>query len=129
DDVVAVVDSGLVRRAEHSPYTGLPSLRIEKASRASCTQRAGRAGRTRAGFAYRLYARSDFEARPEQETPELLRVDLTPTLLELHGAGIDDIDWLDAPPEKALASARDLLVRLGAVDARGITETGRATLR
>jgi ATP-dependent helicase HrpB len=129
DDVVAVVDSGLVRRAEHSPYTGLPSLRVGQASRASCTQRAGRAGRTRAGFAYRLYSRSDFEARPEQETPELLRVDLTPTLLELHGAGVDDVEWLDSPPEKALASAKDLLVRLGAVDARGITETGRAMLR
>jgi ATP-dependent helicase HrpB len=131
EDVVAVVDSGLVRRAEHSPYTGLPSLRIEKASRASCVQRAGRAGRTREGFCYRLYSRADFESRPEQETPELLRVDLTSTLLELRAGGIgEDIAWLDAPPDKAITAAKDLLARLGAVDASGaITDLGRAMMR
>jgi ATP-dependent helicase HrpB len=130
-DVVAVVDSGLVRRAEHSPYTGLPSLRVEKASRASCVQRAGRAGRTREGFVYRLYARSDFESRPEQETPELLRVDLASTLLELRAGGVeDDVHWLDAPPEKAITAAKELLARLGATDARGaITDLGRAMMR
>ena len=131
EDVVAVVDSGLVRRADHSPYTGLPSLRVAQASRASCTQRAGRAGRTREGFVYRLYARSDFESRPEQETPELLRVDLTSTLLELRAGGIEgDIEWLDTPPEKSIAAAKDLLARLGAVDAHGaITDLGRAMMR
>ncbi len=90
EGVAAVVDSGLVRRAEHSPYTGLPSLRVEKASRASCTQRAGRAGRTREGRAYRLYTKADFDARPEHETPELLRVDLTQTVLELRASGALD---------------------------------------
>jgi ATP-dependent helicase HrpB len=130
EGVAAVVDSGLVRRAEHSPYTGLPSLRVEKASRASCTQRAGRAGRTREGRAYRLYARSDFEARPEHETPELLRVDLAQTLLELRASGVRDLAWLDEPPAKALGAAEALLARLGATDARGdVTETGRAMLR
>ncbi len=131
EGVVAVVDSGLVRRADHSPYTGLPSLRVEKASRASCVQRAGRAGRTRAGRAYRLYSRSDFESRVEHETPELLRVDLTQTLLELRGSGVHgDVEWLDAPPAKSIAAAEELLVRLGAV-VRGndITEIGRAMLR
>jgi ATP-dependent helicase HrpB len=131
EDVVAVVDSGLVRRAEHSPYTGLPSLKVEKASRASCTQRAGRAGRTRDGFVYRLYPRADFESRPEQETPELLRVDLASTLLELRAGGIEsDLTWLDAPPEKSLTAAKDLLARLGATDASGaITDLGRAMMR
>jgi ATP-dependent helicase HrpB len=129
DDVVAVVDSGLVRRAEHSPYTGLPSLRVEKASRASCVQRAGRAGRTRAGHAYRLYSRADFEARPEHETPEILRADLTGTVLELAASGASDVRWLDPPPPKALDSARALLRRLSAVDAGGvITEMGRAMI-
>jgi len=130
DGVVAVVDTGLVRRAEHSPYTGLPSLRIDKASRASCTQRAGRAGRTREGRAYRLYSRSDFEARPEHETPELLRVDLTQTVLELRASGVKELTWLDPPPPKALAAAEDLLVRLTAIDVHGdITSTGREMLR
>ena len=45
EGVVAVIDSGLVRVASHSPWSGLPRLRVEKISRASATQRAGRAGR------------------------------------------------------------------------------------
>ena len=145
DGVACVVDSGLLRRAQHSPYSGLPSLRVEKASRASCVQRAGRAGRTREGRAYRLYSRSDFEARPEQETPELLRADLATTLLELRSAGVRDLQWLDPPPPKAAAAAEELLARLGAItaarssearvrsdtaiEAGAITETGRAMLR
>ena len=135
EGVACVVDSGLLRRAQHSPYSGLPSLRVEKASRASCVQRSGRAGRTREGRAYRLYPRADFESRPEQETPELLRADLAATLLELRSAGVRDLEWLDPPPPKALAAAEDLLGRLGAItappsDAGGaITETGRAMLR
>ncbi len=129
EDVVCVVDSGLVRRATHSPYSGLPALRVEKASRASCVQRSGRAGRTREGRAYRLYSRHDFESRPEQETPELLRADLAQTVLELRSAGVHDLSWLDAPPEKALGAAEELLGRLHAVDSSGVTDTGRAMLR
>ncbi len=131
DGVACVVDSGLVRRAEHSPYTGLSSLRVEKASRASCVQRAGRAGRTRDGRAFRLYSRSDFEARPEQETPELLRADLASIVLELRASGIDlaSLAWLDAPPPKAIAAAENLLARLGALDDHGVTEVGRAMMR
>ncbi len=130
DGVACVVDSGLVRRAEHSPYTGLPSLRVEKASRASCVQRAGRAGRTREGRAFRLYSRADFEARPEHETPELLRADLAEVVLELRANGIDpkELAWLDAPPQKAIAAAEDLLARLGAIDPR-LTDIGRAMIR
>ena len=133
DGVACVVDSGLVRRAEHSPYTGLSSLRVEKASRASCVQRAGRAGRTRDGRAFRLYSRSDFEARSEQETPELLRADLASIVLELRASGIDlaSLAWLDAPPPKAIAAADDLLARLGAFStgADGLTDIGREMLR
>ena len=49
DGVTAVIDSGLARIARFSPWSGIPSLEIEPVSRASCAQRAGRAGRTRPG--------------------------------------------------------------------------------
>ncbi|HWU90203.1 MAG TPA: helicase-related protein, partial [Kofleriaceae bacterium] len=57
DGVVCVIDSGLARIARHAPWSGLPSLQIEPVSRASCAQRAGRAGRTRPGRVVRLYTR------------------------------------------------------------------------
>lgn len=128
-DVVAVVDTGLVRSASTSPWSGLGALRVVKASRASCAQRAGRAGRTRPGRAYRLFTRSDFDARPAADSPEVRRTDLAQTLLELRGAGVRDLEWLDAPPEASLAAAERLLVRLGALDAHGeMTELGRRML-
>jgi ATP-dependent helicase HrpB len=130
DGVTAVVDSGLVRRAGFAPWSGLPTLRIEKTSKASAVQRAGRAGRTRPGRALRLFSRADFEGRPEHETPEIARVDLAQTLLELRASGIDELPWLDPPPPAAVAAAEALLVDLGALDAKGrATDVGRELLR
>jgi ATP-dependent helicase HrpB len=132
EGIVAVVDSGLVRVIRHAPWSGLPTLAVEKTSRASATQRAGRAGRTRPGRALRLYTKADLDARPEHDTPEILRVDLSQTVLELaaSGARARDVAWLDAPKADALSAAEELLGRLGATDAEGaITETGRRMLR
>jgi ATP-dependent helicase HrpB len=130
DGVVAVVDSGLARVASQAPWSGLPRLRVEKISRASATQRAGRAGRTQPGRCLRLYTRPDFETRPEHATPEIQRLDLAQTWLELAALGATDAPWLDAPPAAHARAAADLLRRLGALDAAGaVTPTGRAMLR
>jgi ATP-dependent helicase HrpB len=131
DGVVAVIDSGLARVPTHDPWSGLMRLDIEKISRASAIQRAGRAGRTRPGRAIRLYTKADFDRRPEHQPPEIARLDLTELLLELRAAGIDrDLTWLAPPPPQALASAEKLLERLGATDATGaVTSIGRRMLR
>lgn len=129
EGVVAVVDSGLVRVARHAAWSGLPTTAIEKTSRASATQRAGRAGRTRPGRALRLYTKADHDTRPEHDTPEILRVDLAQTLLELHASGARDLVWLDPPKPESTAAAEALLERLGAIDAAGaITDTGKKML-
>lgn len=70
EGVVAVVDAGLARVASQAPWSGFPRLRVEKISRASATQRAGRAGRTRPGRCLRLYTRADLESRPDHDAPE-----------------------------------------------------------
>ena len=122
DGVTAVVDSGLARIATHSPWTGLPKLGLAKISRASAAQRAGRAGRTRPGRVLRLYTQGDFGSRPEYDTPELLRLDLSEPLLLLHGAGVRDageLPWLDAPAPSALEAAENLLLCLGALETGG----------
>ena len=129
DGVVAVVDSGLVRVIRHAPWSGLPALGIEKTSRASATQRAGRAGRTRPGRALRLYTKADFDLRPDHDTPEILRVDLSQTLLELAAVRARDVAWLDPPKAEALIAAEDLLGRLGATNEAGeITSIGQRML-
>jgi ATP-dependent helicase HrpB len=133
EGVAAVVDSGLARVAGHSPWSGLPALKVSRVSRASAVQRAGRAGRTRAGRCLRLYTAQDFSARPEYETPEVRRLDLAETVLELRASGVEDLagfEWFESPPEESLAAAEALLRRLGATDERGrVTGAGRSMLR
>lgn len=133
DGVVAIVDSGLARVAGHSPWSGLPTLSLAKISQASAIQRAGRAGRTRPGIAYRLYTRHDFEQRRTHETPEIARLDLAEVVLTLRALGVRDVvgfDWLTPPPVASVTVAEELLRRLGATDAAGaLTDRGRRMLR
>ncbi len=133
DGIGAVVDSGLGREAQHSPWSGLPSLRTTRISQARCIQRAGRAGRTGPGICVRLFTESDLNARPAFDTPELQRADLAESLLSLHGLGIaspSELAWFEAPPEAALEAAEKLLRWLGALDAAGaLTSVGRAMLK
>jgi ATP-dependent helicase HrpB len=112
EGVTAVIDSGLARIAVDSPWTGLPSLHIGRISQASCTQRAGRAGRTAPGRAIRLYTAEDFHRRPASDVPEIARRELSQLLLQLRAMRIEKLDWIEPPPEAALAAANALLDRL-----------------
>jgi ATP-dependent RNA helicase HrpB len=130
--VTSVVDSGLARIASHSPWSGLLTLAVARISRASAAQRAGRAGRLGPGRALRLYTRHDFESRPEHHPPEIERLDLAGTVLDLRACGLEpeSLRWLDPPPPAALELAKELLRRIGALDARGqATDLGRACAR
>jgi ATP-dependent helicase HrpB len=125
DGVVCVIDTGLARIARHSPWTGLPSLQLEPVSRASCTQRAGRAGRTRPGRVVRLYTKHDHDTRRAFEVPEVARTDLAGAALELYGAGLGGLGalrWFEPPPAPAQAAAEELVVRLGAVERAALRE-------
>ncbi|HXX30305.1 MAG TPA: ATP-dependent helicase HrpB [Myxococcaceae bacterium] len=130
--VAAVIDSGLARISVHSPWSGLPSLQILPISQASAIQRAGRAGRTRAGRALRLYTRADFETRPPHTTPEIARSDLSEAVLALAAAGVVDrrrFAFFEAPAPPALEAAERLLADLGALGPDGaLTPLGRRML-
>jgi len=122
EGITAVVDSGLCRQQNSSTFSGLSRLTIQKISRASATQRAGRAGRTAPGRVIRLYTKGDFETRPEFDQPEILRVDFSEALLLLGGASnyegsscLDNLTLLDAPTSAAIGAARALLRQLGAI--------------
>ncbi len=127
EGVRIVIDSGLARVASHSPWSGLPSLELAKISRASATQRAGRAGRTAPGLVVRLYTKADFDRRPEFDTPEIQRADLTQVYLELAALGMTDLAFLDPPGEASITHARELLVRLGALEEQDAADVPRVT--
>lgn len=129
EGITTVIDSGLGREAQHSPWSGLSSLRTARISQARCVQRAGRAGRTGPGLCLRLFTEAEFGMRAPFDAPELQRSDLAECLLSLAVAGLssEDLDWFEAPPEAAVEAARRLLLRLGALDSNcRITAMGRA---
>jgi ATP-dependent helicase HrpB len=127
--VRVVVDSGLVRRSLFDPSTGMSRLETQRVSRASADQRQGRAGRVEAGVCYRAWSEGAQRSLAPFSSPEVMEADLAPLALDLANWGArdaNDLRWLDAPPAPMLASARDLLVRLGALDVDGrITAHGR----
>jgi ATP-dependent helicase HrpB len=132
EGVTAVVDSGLARVARFDARRGLNGLAVAPISRAAADQRAGRAGRLAPGRCLRLWPRDMHVHRLAHETPEIARLDLTATVLELRAWGLTDLQrfhWLDAPPAAALRRAEDLLQLLGAVDQGGaLTAIGRRML-
>ena len=112
--VRAVVDLGQAREPRFDPNSGFTRLDTISISQASADQRAGRAGRLGPGACYRLWPQS---RRLEAERrPEIAQVELSQFALELSAWGTEALRWLDAPPNGAMAQARDLLRRLGAID-------------
>jgi ATP-dependent helicase HrpB len=133
EGVRVVIDSGLARIARFDARRGINTLLVEKISRASADQRAGRAGRTAPGRCLRLWTEREHLERAAQELPEVKRLDLAEVVLTLKASGVDDVAtfrWLEPLESRALARAEQLLVDLGALgvaDSR-ITELGRRML-
>jgi ATP-dependent helicase HrpB len=119
DGVCQVVDAGLARQSRYDPRTGMVRLETTRVSQAGATQRAGRAGRTEPGLAWRLWPAAQHKALPPRPEPEIAIADLAPLALELAQWGIADagaLRLLDPPGPAAFATARQLLAELGALD-------------
>ena len=84
DGVRVVIDSGLARVADYDARRGINTLTVQKISRASAEQRAGRAGRTAPGICLRLWSESDHARRDEMQAPEVHRLDLCEAVLFLR---------------------------------------------
>ncbi|KAL4856425.1 putative pre-mRNA-splicing factor ATP-dependent RNA helicase DEAH4 [Chlorella vulgaris] len=132
DGVVYVVDSGMVKQKEYNPRTGMDSLGVTPISRVQATQRAGRAGRTRAGTCFRLYTKKFFEREmPDTTAPEIQRTSLVAAVLYLKSLplSIDVLafDFLDPPAAESLQDALRQLYVLDAIDVDGnVTAKGKA---
>lgn len=130
EGVRLVIDSGLARIPRFDPHRGINTLLVERISRASADQRAGRAGRMAPGVCVRLWSEAEHYGRPARELPEVQRLDLSEIILGLKALGYSDssaFPWLEHPSPRALARAEQLLRDLGAAqEADGsITEMGR----
>jgi ATP-dependent helicase HrpB len=129
DGVRVVIDAGLARVPRFDPNSGMTRLDTQRISRASATQRGGRAGRLQPGVCYRLWSQAQHEQLAAYGTAEILQADLAGLALQLVRWGVQpaELVWLDPPPAAAYAQALELLARLGAVDAQGkLTAHGQA---
>ncbi len=124
-----VVDSGLARINRYSYRNKVELLQVEKISRASANQRAGRCGRVMNGTCVRLYGEEDFGVRSEFTDPEILRSSLASVILRMGAlklGEIEDFPFVDAPVPRMIADGYQLLAELGAVDeSRKLTSIGQ----
>lgn len=127
--VRAVVDSGLARVPRIDRSRGLSGLATVRVSAAVADQRAGRAGRQGPGRAWRCWPEHEHSTLPAYPEPEIRTADLTRLALELACWGTPDgrgLTWWDDPPPGGLATGRDVLRALAAVDDNGVvTDRGR----
>ncbi len=132
EGIMAVVDTGLARQMQFDADIGLDRLELSPVSKASTDQRAGRAGRTRPGICLRLWEEATQRRRPDFDTAELHRVDLSSAVLRLYDWGETDIaafPWFEVPPPASVEHSQKLLRLLGAIDNGGITGLGRRLVR
>ena len=130
DGVTCVVDSGLQRQSKYDVNTGLPHLITVPCSKDSVIQRAGRAGRQSEGYCIRLFPETDFNKLQQHAMPEIMSTDLVPTALLLSEWGctsaneiLNDMPFVDSPPEDALKRAFNMLVDLDALESYKLPNT------
>lgn len=125
-----VFDCGRAKEKKYDRMTGVQSFEVGWISKASASQRAGRAGRTAPGHCYRLYSSAVYERDFEEYAePEILRMPVEGVVLRLKSMGLQHVvnfPFPTPPDRHSLQKAEKLLSYLGAVSAEGkITPIGR----
>ena len=125
-----VFDCGRAKDKKYDQVTGVQSFEIGWISKASASQRAGRAGRTGPGHCYRLYSSAVFERDfVEHAQPEILRMPVEGVVLQLKSMDLQHVinfPFPTPPDRQSLEKADRLLTYLGAISGDGkITSIGR----
>jgi len=120
DDIDTVIDCGRAKETSYDAFLRVPTLNTSWISKASASQRRGRAGRTKPGVCYHLYCRRRLAMLDEHRPPEMLRSALEDVCLHaklvMTRTGQQDslLDFLGSapdPPEEGAewraAAARD----------------------
>ncbi|OWP01915.1 hypothetical protein B2J93_4765 [Marssonina coronariae] len=124
-----VFDSGRSKEKKYDRITGVQTYEVGWISKASASQRAGRAGRTGPGHCYRLYSSAVYERDfPEFAEPEILRSPIEGVVLQLKAMNLQHVvnfPFPTPPDRQSLASSEKLLAYLSALSPTGqITPTG-----
>ncbi|KAH6715145.1 P-loop containing nucleoside triphosphate hydrolase protein [Leptodontidium sp. MPI-SDFR-AT-0119] len=124
-----VFDCGRSKERKYDRTTGVQSFEVGWISKASASQRAGRAGRTGPGHCYRLYSSAVYERDfAEFAEPEILRMPIEGVVLQLKAMNLQHVvnfPFPTPPDRQSLARSEKLLTYLSALSPTGqITQTG-----
>ncbi len=107
-DLDCVIDTGLEKFNVFEKKIGFNSLNTRRISKFSAAQRAGRAGRIKNGFVYKLWHPSDELSMPNEIEPEIVYSPLEDTLLHLASWNVykfTQFSWLTKPQTENLQKA------------------------
>ena len=129
DGVRVVIDSGFTKIARYQLNSNLERLETLPITRDAAAQRAGRAGRTEPGCAWRMWSEHEEVRREAVRPSQMSYADLSGMVLELAAWGVNNIEelkFMEPPPAASVSAARSFLQKLGALDAQyRITPHGR----
>lgn len=95
-------------------------LSVVPCSVASLNQRAGRAGRTSSGKAFRLFPEETLRTLARSTVPEICRSDISLFVLQLKALGIENVlrgfDFMTPPPSEMMRRSLEFLYSLKALD-------------
>lgn len=118
-----VIDTGKEKRRRYKASSGVSSFAVDRISKASADQRAGRAGRLGPGHTYRLYSSAAYENYFAQFAPiPMLHTPMDPVLLLLAFLGVPRLNifpWPTAPSAESVTAALRRLRAIGAIEDDG----------
>jgi ATP-dependent helicase HrpB len=132
EGITTVIDGGFARVPRFDARSGFTKLETVKVTKDAADQRAGRAGRLGPGVCYRLWSEGTHIHLLPQRKPEIMEADLAPLVLELSQWGVkkmNELAWLNPPPEGNVLQAKELLNQLGALENDKITQSGKELLK
>ncbi|KAF9945242.1 putative ATP-dependent RNA helicase DHR1, partial [Mortierella alpina] len=131
-NVKYVVDSGKSKERHYDKETGIQTFQVGWTSKASATQRAGRAGRTGHGHCYRLYSSAVYENEfVTASEAEIQKMPIDGVVLQMKSMYIDNVvnfPFPTPPNRDDLKQSEQRLVYLNALDnsnKKSITELGK----
>lgn len=122
-NTTVVVDTGRVKMKVYEPERHISGLITAWSGRANLDQRAGRAGRDRAGTYYGLYSIARLETLEQAQSVEMVRLDLQEVIMHVKALNLGAVEevlggCIEPPDPSRVKASLARLRSLGALDSK-----------
>ncbi|CAI4228096.1 unnamed protein product [Auanema sp. JU1783] len=122
DDVVFVIDTGKVKEKTYDHTSRISQLKVAWIAKSNAEQRAGRAGRCREGYCFRLYSKRDYNQMSITQKAEMQRAAIHDVCLHAKMFAPENMTVRtflqlapEPPPGDAIDHSMQFLEQLGAL--------------